>query len=376
MRERRVSICRYGLLLVPMLAFLVAANPGPESAADLERNRHLLQKWKAEPEHYARLQRDLHDFWALPEARRRQLRRLDHDLHALEAPTQDRLWKAAQRYLAWLERLPEDERRRIEETKDPQERLRLIRAIRDRQWIERLPRKVQVELNKLPDEARSAEVARLREQERRQRLQWKHPLPAPPRNRQPSRPADLPAESRNFIEKQLLPHLTPEEKRRYNAALGRWPDFPRTVKELARQHPILPPLPPPHKPIVRFEDLPDTAKVAAGSKPSWERREDAWQRLCRVEGKWPEWALTFHSLLSKSQRQRMPPLGACQPEDFPANVRDFIRKTLKQKVSKAELKELHARQGKWPDYPLHLLHLADKHKLDVPGMSLPGGGDW
>ncbi|HTU22950.1 MAG TPA: hypothetical protein VMG10_33235 [Gemmataceae bacterium] len=373
MRETRVSICRYGLLLAPMLTFLVAAAPGPEEATDLERNRRLLEKWKAEPEHYARLQRDLHDFWALPEAKRRQLRRLDRDFHQLDARAQKRLWKVAERYMAWLERLPDDERRRIEETKDAQQRLRLIRAVRERQWIERLPRKVQENLDQLPDDARSAEVARLREQQRQQRLLWKRPLNPAPRNRQPSRPADLPAEARSFIEKQLLPHLTPDEKRQYNAALGRWPEFPGTVKELAKKHPVLPPL---HKPIVRFEDLPDRAKVEAGSKPSWERREDAWKQLRQVEGKWPEWALRFHSFLSKPQRQRMPPLGASRPEDFPANVRDFLKKPLKQKVSKQEWKELHSLQGKWPEYPLNLLRLAEKHKLEVPGLSLPGGGDW
>ena len=373
MREARVSICRYCLLLVPMLAFLAAATPGPEEAADLERNRQLLQKWKEEPEHYARLQRDLHDFWALPDTKRRQLRRLDRAFHQLDARARKRLWKAAERYMIWLERLPEDERRRIEETTDSQERLRLIRAIRERQWIEKLPRTVQADLDKLPDGARSAEVARLRDQERQQRLLWKRPVNVGLHTRQAVHPADLPAEVRNFIEKQLLPHMTLEERRQYNAALGRWPDFPRKVKELAKRHPVLPPLP--HKAIVRFEDLTDKAKVEAGSKPTWERREDVWKRLRQVEGKWPEWALLFHSLLSKPQRQRMPPLGASRPEDFPANVRDFIKKPLWQKVSRAEWKELRALQGKWPDYPLHLLHLAEKHKLEVPGMSLPSG-DW
>jgi hypothetical protein len=373
MREARVSICRYGLLLVPMLAFLMAATSSSEDTSDLERNRQLLQKWKAEPEHYARLQRDLHDFWALPEAKRRQLRQLDRAVHQLDARTQKRLWKVAERYEAWLERLPEDERRRIEQTKDTQERLRLIRALRDRQWIERLPQKVRADLDKLPNDARPAATARLRDQERQQRLVWKRPLNVAPHPRQPSRPADLPVEVRNFIDKQLVPHLTPEEKRQYNAALGHWPEFPHAVKELAKHHPVLPPLP--HKAIVRFEDLPDQSKVAAGGKPSWERRVDVWERLRRVEGKWPEWALTFHGLLSKPQQQRMPPLGASRPADFPANVREFIENTLRPKLSKSEKKELHALLGRWPDYPQHLLRLAEKHKLTVPGMSLPGG-DW
>lgn len=369
------------LLLAPLLVFLAVETPnsestsGTEAVTDLERNRQLLHKWKTDPEHYARLQRDLHDFWALPKDERRHLRQLDREFHQLDAPTQKHLWKVAERYTGWLERLPEDQRRRIEETRDtPQERLRLIQEIRERQWIERLPRKVREELDKLPEAARSAEVARLREQERQQQILWKRPLHAGTQGKQSTRPDDLSPAAKMFLEKHILPHLTPAEKQRYSAALGSWPDFPQTVKELAKHHPVLPPLS--HKKIVRFDDLPDKAKVEAGSKPSWERRQDAWERLCRVEGKWPEWALLFHSLLSNSQRKSMPPLGASRPIDFPAEVRDFIQKTLKSKVTPAEFEELGKLRGKWPDYPLHLLRLAEKHKLEVPGMSLPGSAEW
>lgn len=175
---------RYCLLLWPMIAFLVAATPGEEGAprtpgnADIERNRQLLSKWKAEPEHYTRLQRDLRDFWALPASKRRQLRQLDRDFHQLDAKTQKRLWKAAERYIAWLERLPEAERQQIEQAKDTQERLQLIPTIRERQWIERLPRKVREQLEKLPPEARAAREAMLRKQERRHRLLWSRPIGA------------------------------------------------------------------------------------------------------------------------------------------------------------------------------------------------------
>ena len=183
MREVRVSICRL-FLLIPMLAFLAAAtpraeeSPGDSDAANLENNRQLLQKWKADSEHYARLERDLRDFWALPEAKRQRLRQLDQDFHRLDAKSQKRLWKIAEHYAAWLDRLPEDERRQIEESQDTKERLRLIGAIRERQWIERLPRKVQEELEKLPAKERSARVTNLRKQERLQRLIWSRPIPA------------------------------------------------------------------------------------------------------------------------------------------------------------------------------------------------------
>jgi hypothetical protein len=179
-----VKTFRSCLLLLPMLTFLAAATPseegtsGTSEAAYLERNRQLLQKWKADPEHYARLQRDLHDFWALPDSKRRQLRQLDRVFHELDAKTQKRLWKAAERYTAWLERLPEAERQQIEQTNDTQERLQLIRTIREQQWIERLPRKVREDLSKLSPAERAAQIALLHKQERQQRLLWTRPLPA------------------------------------------------------------------------------------------------------------------------------------------------------------------------------------------------------
>jgi hypothetical protein len=363
-----VSISRYGGLLASMLIFILAA-PAYEAeseAGDRARNRQLLEKWKTDAEHYARLQRDLRDFWALPEAKRQHLRRLDKELHDLDAKTRKQLWKVAERYTAWLERLPEDERRRIEATEDLGERLALIKEIRERQWIERLPQKVREELDKLSAEERAARVAQLREQERQQRKLWQ----GNPRSKPPTRLADLPPEARVFVQKHLLPHLTAEEKAKYDAAVG-LPEFPRLVKELAKHHPVLPPLPPPGKAIVRFNDLPAKAKVEAGSEAAWEKRRDVWERLRKVEGKWPEWALLFHSLLTARQQSRMPSLGASRPSEFPREVADFLRDKLEPKLTSDEKQHLHAAEGKWPEYPKRLLQLAEKHKLEVPGMSLP-----
>jgi hypothetical protein len=378
-REARVSISRFRLLLLPLLALFMAATrdeegtPGKSDSDDLEHNRRVLQKWKTDPEHFARLKQDLRDFWALPEAKRQQLRRLDGDFHQLDAKTQKRLWQVAEGYEAWLERLPENERRQIEETKDTQERLQLIRTIRERQWVERLPQKVRGDLEKLPAAERSAKVVVLRKQEQQQRKLWSRPLSPEQRTPQPMRTADLPPETKRFINNHLWPHLTAEEKKKYNQAEGH-PEFARTVKELAKRHPVLLPLH--NKPIVRFDELPEKAKVVAGPKPNWERRVEVWERLRRVEGKWPEWALTFLSLLTEQQRKDMPPLGASRPMEFSQSLRDFLKNTLSPKASAQEMKQLNNRRGKWPDYPLHLLYLAEKYKLELPAMSLPGAADW
>jgi hypothetical protein len=176
-KEESVSVPRYCWLLTPVLAFVMAATPAHEGGSgDLERNRQLLQKWKEDPEHYARLRRDLRAYWALPRAKRQRLRHLDAELHQLDAGTQKRLWRVAQRYNAWLEKLSPDERREIETASDGQERLARIKEIRQRQWIERLPQRVRDELMKLPAEERKARIVQLRQQESVERKPWQRPI--------------------------------------------------------------------------------------------------------------------------------------------------------------------------------------------------------
>ena len=373
-----MSNSRYAALLILMLALLLAAAPAheaaPDPAADLERNRQLLQKWRAEPDHYARLQRDLRDFWALPRDRRERLRQLDRDLHQLDAVTQKQLWKVVERYSAWLEKLPEEERKRIEQTKEWPERLRLIKEVRERQWLDRLPQKVREELLKLPPAQRAARANELRGQERQQRKLWQRPLAVGAINRptkQPTRLNEFPRDIQVFVEKNVLPHLTAEERQQYDKAEGQ-PNFAPTIKRLAALHPVLPPLPAPNPPVTRYENLPERAKTLVGPKAAWEKRTEAWRKLQQVEGKWPEWALTFHALLGPRQRERMPPLGASRPNGFPKPIPAFIRDTLYPKLSEPEQTHLHEMEGKWPEYPRLLLELAEKHRQVVPGMSLPG----
>lgn len=377
-----MSISRYNGLLHLLLTLLLAAAPAREgatdsTAADLERNRQLLQKWRAEPEHYARLQRDLRDFWALPREKRQLLRRLDHDLHQLDPATQKRMWKAVERYSGWLEKLPHDDRRRIEQTKEWPDRLRLIKEVRERQWLDRLPQKVREALLKLPPDQRSVRENELRRQEQQQRKLWQRPLPIaviPRPVKQPTRLSEFPRDSQVFVERNVLPHLTAEERRQYDKAEGQ-ADFLSTVKRLAAKHPVLPPLPAPHPPVTRYENLPEGAKEIAGPKAAWEKRSEAWRRLHQVEGKWPEWALTFHDLMTPTQRDRLPPLGASRPNEFPKPIPTFIRDTLRPRLNEQEKRHLHETEGKWPEYPRLLLELAEKHRLLVPGMSLPMHGE-
>lgn len=52
----------------------------------------------------------------------------------------------------------------------------------------------------------------------------------------PTRPDEFPDPLKGFIQKQLIPKLSPVERAQLGGAEGRWPDYARAVLQLARQH--------------------------------------------------------------------------------------------------------------------------------------------
>src|SRR5947209_4318754 len=105
------------LLLALALAAMGAALPEPPGDVHddpLAWNQQKLEEWRANPKHNARLHRDLEHFWSLPREERDRLRALDRELHEQDSASQKRFWAVLERYHAWLERLPESDRRRIE----------------------------------------------------------------------------------------------------------------------------------------------------------------------------------------------------------------------------------------------------------------------
>ncbi len=360
---------RWSLLV--LLGVMTAALPAVAALGEgdaLEHNRELLEKWRADPDHYARLQRDLRAFWALPPARRRQMRQLDESLHEAEPRARKRLWAVLERYRAWLEALPEADRQRVEAAAGSDERLRVIREIRERQWVERLPAKVREELEQLPPERRQARVTLLRKEEQRHRREWRRGLRLPP----PVRPTTLkafPPEFQAFVQNVLAPQLSPKEKERLLNAETKWPQYVRALDRLSRDHPVLPPLRQ-VGPIVKYEQLPAAVKR---DFPRAQLQKDPAlaQRLAKVSGKWPDFAVEFAKVWGLHKRVPLPPLGASRPKELGSAVETFVVRKLTPALSPAEAQALRKLEGQWPDYPLQLLELAHKHQLAVPGMSLP-----
>src|SRR5262249_17190171 len=173
-REHRalsgVAVMRRPWWLAVVLGCGVVAGAGPLADGEaLERNKRLLEKWRADPDHHQRLQRDLQAFYALPAAKQERLRKLDRYLHEADQAAQARRWAVVERCTSWLEALPESGRRKVKEAATPAARLAAVRALRERQWLDRLPAGLRAELGKMPAKDRAARIATLREDEKWQR---------------------------------------------------------------------------------------------------------------------------------------------------------------------------------------------------------------
>jgi hypothetical protein len=251
-------------LLLATLALTGASAPEPEAAGPedpLQHNRKLLEAWRKDPEHAARLRRDLERFWGLPPEERARIRNLDRELHEEGSATQKRLWGVLERYHSWLERLPEADRKRIESARG-EERLAVVRELRERQWVQQLPAPVRNHVEGLPREKRSEEIARLREEQRLRRKEAVEKMTPvrQPRRDKPARLSEFPQDVQTFVRDSLMRQLSAEEREQMEKTEGRWPDYPRKVLELARKHKLV-------RPGVRLPGPPELWQDVRGALP-------------------------------------------------------------------------------------------------------------
>lgn len=372
-RSRRILVLFVSLgVALPALA-LSEPPPAEDPQTTLEKNRRLLEGWKQqEPGHYARLKRDHDAFRGLPADRQARMRQLDHDLHAEDPATQARLLRVLDRYAAWLDRLPTGDRAWIADSPDSAERLKRVQAVRDRQWVERLPRQVQADLQKLPPDQRAEEVAKLRQKDRERRLEWfwaGHPRGESSLRRvRPTRLSELPQEVQFYYVQALARVLTFEERQRLAEAEGHWPQFARTLGELAERHPFILPGWPGTKWPTHYAELP---KEARDKLPVRNVKAEG-IRLKNVAGKWPDFALTFTEVARQKKIDLTVQLGPSRPKDFAPPVKQFLENRLLPQLTPAEKKELEEAEGKWPEYPRLLLDVARKHDVQIPGLHQPG----
>src|SRR5581483_1537737 len=235
---------------------------------------------------------DLDAFLALPVERQAQLRELDHALHEEDSATYARMRRTLERYHDWLRTLPEADRQKIANATNSQEKLLLIKQLREQEWVNRLPKAVRDDLHKLTPDKRPAVIAELRKEERARRSEWRYAIrhwDVLTQKRPPaSRLKDFPEAVQSYVQESLRPMLSREEKERLDKAEGQWPLFPQTLVELSDKHTVL--LPGPSTGPTRFAELPsDIQTKVAGlfKKPGPGLSE----RVQKVEGKWPDYAV-------------------------------------------------------------------------------------
>jgi hypothetical protein len=376
-----MAVCRRALLALSLLvpAASLAGLPGP-LAEDREQNRRALAVLQLkEPDEYARLRQEARAFLDLPEEHRQRLIRLDRDLQGQPPPVRDRLVTGLRRYAEWLEALPEQDRQAIREAPDGRERLRRIREVRERQWRQGLPRAVREELQGLHGQALAERVARLREEERQRRRDWKVALrfwETLMKRRAhgqvlPSRLADLEAADLTYVQQVLRPLLSREEWQEVEQAQGQWPRYPRLLVALADRHP--PALDGPRGPT-RLTELPGEVqqRLVQHVKKELKRKGGLLVRLKAQEGQWPGFAAAV-TRLPRAGRGFLPPdFWPSRREDLSGAVKKLLEMKLEPTLDGAEKALLRKAEGHWPAFPRTIQDLAVRHALSVPWQTLPG----
>jgi len=336
-----------------------------------------------------RFQKDLAVYASLDPTEASKIERLYRDLLQLEKFERERLWFAAEGFSMWLARLDDSDRNAILELGDTKERLALVRKLREGQWLSALPIADQQnirELEKDPD-SRALLISRIRaeEIERKSRnidLARKPSLPSNntktgsgplaqnkstvTANTRPAKFEELPNEVQLWLGENLLPRLSEFEKNQVRLASGRWPDYPRIIYQLTRDHFLLPQIQPR---IESYSDIPGpirekyTAELVGGlmDKKGWAPPKPLGQDYALALAKW--------AVLEKIPTGFIGPTNATV---LPEPWRVLVEKNLTPRLVREERQFLRRAEGKWPEYPRALIDLLVSRRMTVPGNVLPG----
>jgi hypothetical protein len=327
-------------------------------------------------------------FRELPPERQQQIRKLDQELHDPGTRNRDRLWRVLEAYAAWLDRLPDAERRAVLAAGTPRLRLERIRELREQQWFDSLPEKIRTN----PDPGKRAELVKhWKEEEARRREAWadarlhwdparadKLPWPFDDQARKQTledyvrvvfktdalKATDRPRCRLSDVELERL-----RDSREAAEKLGGWAwyGYGKTVYHLTQLHPMLPE-PATGKPVLDVTDLWPAAR-------DHYRKKKFGDRLTTTLGRWPEFAQEVHrETFTFGKQLQMPKdfqFGPSRPAEFKESVRQVVA-VLERKATADERKQLHKLEGQWPEYPKELVRLARVHDLEIPGVTLPG----
>jgi hypothetical protein len=359
-------------VLPALLAAPLWAVPEPTDD-ELKANRASLDEWRKHPEQLRRLRSDLKAFLKLPEARREQLLKFDLDLREQPAAAQARLMNLLERYTLWLEHLPESDRQTLEAAADKTARLAIIRALRDEEYMRTQPRTVRAQWKALAPPAQADFIRKTRQEERQRRQEWQvarrfwKQLTA--KQVLPARSTDFDERDREGINEYLVPLLSNDERERLKKAEGQWPAYTTILVELADKHPLALPtddgprylnkLP---RALQKRFALPIPNPFAGGQSLA--------TYLKPAEGKWPDFPRAVTTVNKQFQHVLKSPL----PRELWASgyaslldpMKEYVDKSLKPVLTDREAQDLASAEGNWPEYPLEIQKLAQRHELPRP----------
>jgi hypothetical protein len=342
-----------------------------------------------ETDDVATLRQQWNLFLSFSPSKQQRIRELDQQLHALPEGKEKQYRKVMENYLAWLDHLPETDRKKLNEPgMQLEEKLYQIRQIRLREWIESLPesyRKKWDEVKADPNE-RSKLLEAWKEEQEIRADEWQVAQRHLGENGQmnlaklfehPDVKESLEAYLRN-----LARHIPPAERvllevARQNVINGSYFEAGRTIYLISERNPLLPG---PENAPKSFDTLPANVKALLPDpkdKPNKLFREATQRHLNR----WPDYAKAVNRYMTEHKLKLPQPLGPCKLSEMPEGVKLFVEKKLTPELLKTpkgekELKQLLALEGTWPDYPERIMELAKNYKLTIPGWSLPAQELW
>jgi hypothetical protein len=372
---RRTRQAYLGAILTALAVAMAVRSDTP--AEELEQNRLKIARLRSQPEEMDRLRRDVLFFLSFPPEQQKRIVDLDQKLKKLPARQRYRLEKVMERYADWIERLDPAARQRIKDAPDNETRLKIIKNLREDEWLKRQPAAFRDKLAKLTFEQRAAAIRDRRNKERRDHLSWQIAARfwnelTRDKQQLPQQLSDLPAEVQNYVKQYLLPRLGSGELDALHKAEGHWPQYPVTLVGLADRHPLA--LPDSRGPT-KIEDLPEEIlRKLFPVKP--EKQKPQLKKFSELAGR-----VGLGRAVAQRAKNK-PPDGVILPHELwpyrqkclSQQVQDFIKGKLQPVLTPDEKLALVAAdaRGFWPEYPLKLKELAENHNLRVPWQTLPG----
>jgi len=329
----------------------------------------------AEPDRTELLRTNMAIFERLPTERQQQLRRLDQQLHDQPPIVQARLQNVMEDYVRWLKRLPEEQQKQVLAT-PPEQRLTLIRQIRDQQFIDSLPMALKQRLEKEP-----GLLAEFRQNEEIWRDDWllvKRNWDEIKANRfaLPFHDEAFRAELEAYLA-NLGPHLSNEERDLLRKAKnsndeGNVFRYARRLLELSDRHPLLPG---PQDGPKTWDALPldireflERNQIVSPKQPNFE----GW-------GRWPDYAAHVTKVVREKKLKLPKEFGPTLATSYAQpDFRLFVGKIEKLMDKDKDKDKLADRmlwsqtKDHWPEFPKLMLDMSKKYGVPIPGYTLPG----